>query len=496
MRRKIKFLLVMKDGVEVRNIKELRENFNLEKVIEYYLDGKLQRWLKDRNYEDELHKILNLNVNSIDFNKELCLSLCIDYENYNDVDVKDIQNVNEKISKLNNYLENEKIKEIINDIAFTQKELISMINKNKKTIYLYNGEYSIPFEKTNIEYIGIGKVVSMVNATGVLNLDKNNIVLNNIILESKYVITVISKQSKNIECGNNIIYKKSNFEDYEVIIEKRRLYGNRLELGDGDWHTDEFGKEYLKVNSIYRVNDNTKELITNCKYEISAHCRYKDLVFYIVNTRDFYVPTLQIDNMILRNGDTSWSIFKVDIDGSSNKELISDIDFVEWPCEDNGDVTVLYCTDEYIVWRGMYGIYRCKHDGSEKDKMINCDKITLRHTIVDEYLIYVDQGSLRVKDHNKMYKFNINTKESVYLDYDVSNLISVDENIYYVKLEEHNYRKEKIIYELNLKSGRKKKLVDSIYSDNRVTKLKHKTGVLYYYIKNTYGNISKNKINL
>ncbi len=47
MARKIRFPLRMKNGAEVRTLEELRENFDLESVLGYYTDGKLQTWLAD-----------------------------------------------------------------------------------------------------------------------------------------------------------------------------------------------------------------------------------------------------------------------------------------------------------------------------------------------------------------------------------------------------------------------------------------------------------------
>ena len=42
MAKKIKFPLEMKDGVMVRTIEELRENFDVEKLVEHYESGKLE----------------------------------------------------------------------------------------------------------------------------------------------------------------------------------------------------------------------------------------------------------------------------------------------------------------------------------------------------------------------------------------------------------------------------------------------------------------------
>ena len=47
MAKKIKFALKMKDGMEVRTLQELKSGFDLNAVMAYFLDGKLETWLSD-----------------------------------------------------------------------------------------------------------------------------------------------------------------------------------------------------------------------------------------------------------------------------------------------------------------------------------------------------------------------------------------------------------------------------------------------------------------
>ena len=50
-RRKIKFALELRDGEQARSMEELREHFDMEKIIGYFQDGKLVEWLDDRFYK-------------------------------------------------------------------------------------------------------------------------------------------------------------------------------------------------------------------------------------------------------------------------------------------------------------------------------------------------------------------------------------------------------------------------------------------------------------
>ena len=48
MAKKIRFSLEMENGRKIRTLDELRENFSLTKVVEYFDDQKLFHWLEDR----------------------------------------------------------------------------------------------------------------------------------------------------------------------------------------------------------------------------------------------------------------------------------------------------------------------------------------------------------------------------------------------------------------------------------------------------------------
>ena len=66
MVKKIKFALLMKNGTKVRTLEELRNNFDLEMCISYFIDGKLQKWLEDRYYDDEAQALQTLDVTQLD----------------------------------------------------------------------------------------------------------------------------------------------------------------------------------------------------------------------------------------------------------------------------------------------------------------------------------------------------------------------------------------------------------------------------------------------
>ena len=55
MARKIKFPLIMADGVKVRtDIEELRQHADYEHLMEYFFNGRLKEWLN--NCVDDIYK--------------------------------------------------------------------------------------------------------------------------------------------------------------------------------------------------------------------------------------------------------------------------------------------------------------------------------------------------------------------------------------------------------------------------------------------------------
>ncbi|MFR0865061.1 MAG: hypothetical protein ACLSGV_00945 [Eubacterium sp.] len=61
MAKKIRFSLEMENGRKIRTLDELRENFSLTKVVEYFDDQKLFHWLEDRYYTEQVEKLKQLN---------------------------------------------------------------------------------------------------------------------------------------------------------------------------------------------------------------------------------------------------------------------------------------------------------------------------------------------------------------------------------------------------------------------------------------------------
>ena len=72
--KKVKLPLEMANGQQVRSLQELRDNWDLEKVLGYYLNGRLLTWLNDRYYVEEAEQLQKLE--KLKNEKELTQKLC------------------------------------------------------------------------------------------------------------------------------------------------------------------------------------------------------------------------------------------------------------------------------------------------------------------------------------------------------------------------------------------------------------------------------------
>ena len=176
--KKIKFPLKMKNGALVRTLEELRENYDVESLIEHYESGKLLTWLEDHYYDVEVQNVSALNRSAKNFTVLLCNSLGIEAqeEELSDVDTDFLKRRVEKLEYLKTLTADEMILNKVDEIAISQEDLIDLLDMGKHTIYLCQGEFTVPLSVPNMTYIGIFNPCAVVRATDNVNFKEKNIV--------------------------------------------------------------------------------------------------------------------------------------------------------------------------------------------------------------------------------------------------------------------------------------------------------------------------------
>lgn len=165
----IKIPLKMSDGTTVRTIEELREHFNLVDVLGYYEDGRLAKWLLDGYYDEEVEKVKALDSSSKEFRKDLCNILGVDYKKYGKLD-KDVLKKKERLERLKQYTDDDRILTSVDSVAFTQEELEELLEKadtletdededdyDNAVIYLCGEHFIIPSDIESITFKGVNK---------------------------------------------------------------------------------------------------------------------------------------------------------------------------------------------------------------------------------------------------------------------------------------------------------------------------------------------------
>ena len=153
---KIRIRLIMADGAEVRNPTELREHFDLEKVVEYYKNGMLLKWLRVRFFDKEADAVEALDENADDFQQRLCRIFDVEFSG-NPVDVEEIVQRQERLTMLREITDEEEFIRNIDQVAFDQEDLADLLAEGADTVYLCGTYFVVPARCEKVTYIGINE---------------------------------------------------------------------------------------------------------------------------------------------------------------------------------------------------------------------------------------------------------------------------------------------------------------------------------------------------
>ncbi len=188
MAKKIKFPLQMKNDAQVRDLDELREHFDLDKAIGYFLDGKLLSWLEARYYDTEADAVRALNKDDADVHRRLCEIFGVEYhaEEAPKIDVEAVEERNRRLGELKQYTSDPAVLEKVDQVAFNQEDLADLIDEGYSDIYLCNNSFVIPLRVRNKHYIGIGKAEAVIRSQECVDFDELGIRFENVKFDEAY----------------------------------------------------------------------------------------------------------------------------------------------------------------------------------------------------------------------------------------------------------------------------------------------------------------------
>lgn len=181
MAKKIKFPLKL-NSADCRTLNEVRENWNINEVYVYFVDGRLLTWCKDRHYI-QADKIAEISIEDSDARKKLCEIFDVEYvagdSDSDDWRPKTPEEV-EKYNRLTNYTADKEILKKFRQVAFDRDELDDLIDDYGE-IYLCNNTFEeFPINVENKKYIGIGKVTVKIPNKEIVDFYEKNITFKNI----------------------------------------------------------------------------------------------------------------------------------------------------------------------------------------------------------------------------------------------------------------------------------------------------------------------------
>lgn len=165
---KIQFALNL-GKVKVNNMSELKKYFQLDYIIINLSDGRLIKWLRDRNENEIADKIVELSLQDKELPQKLCDIFGI--KNTFNITVEKALAKGEKLKILKDYTSEQKFIDNIDNMAFSQEELEQLINDGVREIYLYGDKFKIPSNSKNISYISVNNPVIIQENSNTTNKD-------------------------------------------------------------------------------------------------------------------------------------------------------------------------------------------------------------------------------------------------------------------------------------------------------------------------------------
>lgn len=241
MAKKIRFPLEMEQGVEVRSMEELRENFSLARVLVYVSNGKLLTWLRDRYVDDIADVIEELNIDDTELPKKICEIFDIEYDEQVADNLEKAEERNRKLNVIKRYTTDQRFFDAVDVVALTQDDVYDLLDEEKVMIYLCGENFSIPLSKEGITYVGINNPTVVVASKEEVDWKEKDITLINVEFDEKYK-KILDSEEKEEEAKAEKLYLSGRldeaFEIFKMVAEK----GNaRAMYFIGEYYTSGYG---------------------------------------------------------------------------------------------------------------------------------------------------------------------------------------------------------------------------------------------------------------
>lgn len=265
-KRIIRFPLKLKEDAEVRSLEELRENFDIEKIVKYFSDGSLERWLEVWMFADEAEKVRALTKDDKSIGRKLCeiFGVVLSEET---VDIENIAWRTERENRLKQYTGDEEILAKVDFVAFDSQDLCNVLEEaDTNTIYLCNNSFAFNsgvLKHRNKCYIGIGNVEVVIESKESVLFDELGISFVNVKIDEAYTKKKNCRVMDSSEPANEELPDNKNVWSAVKMIDDRfhnYVFGKRVSeeitadnglaiVKSGDYVTDEIIQEVKLVTA-------------------------------------------------------------------------------------------------------------------------------------------------------------------------------------------------------------------------------------------------------
>lgn len=265
MVKKIRFPLEMEQGVEVRSLDELRDNFSLARILGYVLNGKLVTWLRDRYVDDIADIIECLDVNDSELPHKVCDIFDIKYDEETTIQIKKAEERNRKLAILKEHTTDKKLFDLVDYVVFTQDDLYDLLDEQQNIIYLCGEKLVIPMAKKGMTYIGINNPIVVIEAKEEVNWNEKDITLSDIRYDEKYQKVVDASYARKrelVEMDMEIIRKEKPEQHSGISGYSKNTYLNfMLSVGDKKSAESCYNSLSNEVNNInYDIDADVSKL--------------------------------------------------------------------------------------------------------------------------------------------------------------------------------------------------------------------------------------------
>lgn len=149
------FPLRMADGAMARSLVELREHFDEATVVSNYKTGRLERWFRSEGYPQHADQVATLDPGAKDLGGQL--RAIVFSPEPEGPELPAPRTRAERRARLRKYTADPEILDSLDDVAFTQEELDSLVEDGADVVYLCGERFITPMEESEVSYVGVNR---------------------------------------------------------------------------------------------------------------------------------------------------------------------------------------------------------------------------------------------------------------------------------------------------------------------------------------------------